>query len=53
MVLKEKYQRGIQKPQIEGQTMQWYQIKSTKEVIRSRKSRGREYNVIKEKVPTR
>ena len=35
MVLKKRYQRGNQKPQIEGQTIQWYQRKITKEVIRS------------------
>ena len=53
MVLKKKYQRGDQKPSIVGQTIQWYERKSTKEVIRSRKSRDREYNGIKEKVPKR
>jgi hypothetical protein len=36
---------------IEGQTIPWYEWKSTKEVIRSRKSRYRQYNGIKEKVP--
>ena len=53
MVLKKKYQRGHQKPSIVGQTIQWYQRKSIKEVIRSRKSRDRQYNGIKEKVPKR
>ena len=51
MVLKKKYQRGNQKPYTEAQTIQWYQRKSTKEVMRSRKSRDRQYNGIKEKVP--
>ena len=38
-----RYQRGNQKPLIEGQTMQW--AKDTKEVIRSRKSKKeREHN---------
>ena len=62
MVLKKKYQRGNQKknntktdqrgnqkPYIGEQTIQWYLRKSTKEVIRSRKSRDRKYNGIKEK----
>jgi hypothetical protein len=53
MALKKKYQRSNQKPLIEGQTIQWYKRKSTKEVIRSRKSRDRQYNGIKEKVPKR
>ena len=51
MVLKKRYQRGNQKPQIEGQTIQWYKRKSTKEEIRSRNSRDRQCNGIKEKVP--
>ena len=53
MVLKKKFQRDNQKPLIEGQTIQWYQRKSYKEVIRSRKSMDRQYNGIKEKVPKR
>jgi hypothetical protein len=38
---------------MEGQTIQWYERKSTKEVIRSRKSRDIQYNGIKEKVSKR
>ena len=53
MVFKEKYKKGNQKPYIEGQTIQWYKRKSTKEVIRSCQSRDRQYNGIKEKVPKR
>ena len=53
MVLKKKYQRGNLKPQIDGQIIQWYERKSTKEVIRSCVSRDRQYNCIKEKVPKR
>jgi phage terminase Nu1 subunit (DNA packaging protein) len=49
MVLKKTDQRGNQKPYIGEQTIQWYLRKSTKEVIRSRKSRDRKYNGIKEK----
>ena len=49
MVLKKTDQRGNQKPYIGEQTIQWYLRKCTKEVIRSRKSRDRKYNGIKEK----
>ena len=37
-----RYQRGNQKPQIEGETIQWPE--DTKGVIRSRKSKERQYN---------
>jgi hypothetical protein len=53
MVLKKKYQRGSQKPSIEGQIIQWYKRKRIKEVMRSRKSSDRPYNGMKEKVPKR
>ena len=53
MVLKKTDQRGNQKPYIGEHTIQWYLRKSTKEVIRCRKSRDRQYNGIKGKVPKR
>ena len=49
MVLKKKYKRGNLKPQIDGQIIQWYERKSTKDVIRGRVSRDRQYNCIKKK----
>ena len=50
MVLTKKDQRGNQKV---NQDNTMVLKKSTKEVIRSRKSRDRQYNGIKEKVPKR